>query len=127
MSEDKEPVGSVAEEAARLLGALQGWARENGPESASAGAAGVASLVHNVNEHIATGGQDCAYCPVCQAISFVRQTSPEVKQHLSTAASSLLQALSTAFATPPGPERPGRSGGGPFEKIRLDDDGLDAD
>ena len=47
--DDGQDIGSVAEEAAKLFGALSGWAREHGSE-----------------EHIATGAPECTYCPVCR-------------------------------------------------------------
>jgi hypothetical protein len=34
-TDDPEPVGSVAEEAAKLIGALSGWAREQGEGAAA--------------------------------------------------------------------------------------------
>lgn len=99
-------VGSVAEEAAKLIGALSGWAREQGDGLADAmghgvaeAAHGVSGAAHNVNEHLATGGEECTYCPVCRGIHFVRSTSPEVKAHLASAASSLLQAAAGLMAT----------------------------
>jgi hypothetical protein len=116
---EAEPVGSIAEEAAKLLGALQGWASGNPGEAAS----GAAGLVHDLNEHIATGGAECRYCPLCQVISAVRGTSPEVKQHLTTAATSLVHAATEFLAT-----RAGQGGGarpGPVQKIDLDDAGDD--
>ena len=122
MSDENEPVGSVAEEAAKLLGALQDWARESGQESTGA-ASGAAAAFRNLNEHIATGGQDCKYCPVCQLISVVRQTSPEVKHHLSTAASSLLHAAAAAMST----DVSRRESQAPVEKIDLVDDAWDED
>ena len=124
MSDEQEPVGSLGEEAAKLMSALQGWAREHGEDyaSAAAGAAsGAAASMDSINEHIATGGQDCKYCPICQVISAVRDTNPEVKQHLSSAAVSLLQALSRMLDTRPPPDRRGSS---PVEKIDLTDDGT---
>lgn len=126
MSDEKEPVGSVGEEALKLLAALQGWAKENGGEhagaSAEATAEGVSSLFHEINEHIATGGADCRYCPLCQAISTVRQVSPEVKEHLASAAASLMKAIAGAMATDPerGHRRPADS---PVQKIDLSDEG----
>jgi hypothetical protein len=120
VSDEKEPVGSVAEEAVKLLGALQGWAQENLHESADA-TASAASAFKDFHEHIATGGQGCKYCPVCQVLSAAREFSPEVKRHLSSAASSLLQALSAVRATQPEPHMPRRSEG-PIEKIDLSDD-----
>ncbi len=101
-TDPQEPVGSVGEEAAKLLGAFSDWAKDQGADYAgtAAGAAGsFAHAVNDVTEHIATGSQDCRYCPVCQAIHVVRQTSPEVRAHLSMAASSLMQAAAGLLAT----------------------------
>ena len=114
---ERDPVGSVAEEAAKLLGALQGWAGESAGETAS----GAAGLLHDLNEHIATGGAECRYCPLCQVISAVRETSPEVKTHLATAATSLLQAA-TGVLQARAAREPGTSRKDPVEKIDLDDD-----
>jgi hypothetical protein len=116
-----ESVGSVGEEAAKLLGALSGWAREQGSEYAGTAAGAAESLAHavgDVNEHVATDGQDCRYCPVCQVIHAVRGTSPEVRAHLASAAGSLIQAAAGVLATHTG----GSSTGAPVEKIDLDDD-----
>ena len=112
-------VGGVGEEAAKLLQALQDWAKESGSEYADAtatAAAGAASTFRQVNEHIATGGEDCRYCPVCKAIHVVRSTSPEVREHLSIAASSLMHAAAGLLAT----NTADRSGSSPVEKIDLD-------
>jgi hypothetical protein len=120
--EGDEPVGSVGEEAVKLLQALQDWAKESGSDyaDASAGAAsGAASTLRELNEHIATGSEDCKYCPVCQVIALVRGTSPEVRAHLSSAASSLLQAAAGVLATPM-PDQDSRRDGA-VEKIDLDD------
>ena len=37
---------------------------------------------------------DCAYCPICATISVVRNTNPEVLDHLAGAARELLAAAS---------------------------------
>ena len=80
---------------------------------------GMAEALRGINEHIATGGEDCRYCPVCQVIHAVRETSPEVKAHLASAASSLMHAAAGVLATQvPRSDRP--SG---VEKIDLDDEG----
>lgn len=118
------PVGSVGEEAVKLLQALQEWAKESGheyAESVGAATAGAGGLLQSVNDHIATGGQDCVYCPVCRMISAVRATSPEVKQHLTTAASSLLQAAAGLMTTHV-PDSSARSEAS-MERIDLSDDG----
>jgi len=121
---DGQTVGGVGEEAAKLFAALQDWARDSGSEYAGAtasAAAGAASAFQQVNEHLATGGQDCRYCPVCQVISAVRSTSPEVRAHLRTAASSLLEAAAGMLATAvPDDARSSREAG--VEKIDLSDD-----
>jgi len=118
-----EPVGSLGEEAVKLLSALQGWAKESGSDYAHA-AAGAASSGSSslsfINEHIATGGKDCRYCPLCQVISAVRQTSPEVKQHLASAATSFLQAGVGILATHAPDQSKGRRESG-VEKIDLSD------
>jgi len=122
-----EPVGSVGEEAAKLLGALSEWARDQGTDyagTAAGAASSFAHAVHDVNEHIATGSADCRYCPVCQVIHVVRGTSPEVRAHLSTAASSLMQAAAGLLAT----RTDGPTGRSSVEKIDLDDgSGWDED
>ena len=129
MSDPDESVGSVAEEAAKLLHALQDWAKESGSEYAGAAASaaeGAASAVHRIDEHIATGSAECTYCPVCRVISTVRETSPEVRQHLTTAATSLLHAAAGLLATNvPEPSKGRRDG--PVEKIDLSDDDWEDD
>lgn len=122
-----EPVGSVGEEAAKLLGALSDWARDQGDVageaagSAAGSAAGMAdsfaAAAREVNEHLSTGGPDCRYCPVCQVIHVVRETSPEVRAHLSVAASSLMHAAAGLLAT----HTPSSSASAGVEKIDLDD------
>lgn len=135
-------VGSVAEEAVKLLGALQDWAREGDVAgTATQATSGAANALHDLNEHIATGGDDCRYCPLCQVISAVRETSPEVKEHLATAATSLMHAAAGVLATrvpddpggrPASDGRPAPSGRArrdprrdPVEKIDLSDDDVD--
>jgi len=120
MSERDEPrVGALGEEAAKLLQALQDWTHEN---SGDAGRKAPGELLSDLNEHIATGGKDCRYCPVCQLIAAVRATSPEVKHHLGVAASSLLQAAAVVLATQPASSR---SDSEPVERIDLDGDWED--
>lgn len=120
---DSQPVGSVAEEAAKLLGALQGWAREGASEGPAGATGSTASQVlHDLDEHIATGGEDCRYCPVCRVIAALRQTSPEVKDHLTTAAVSLLHAATGVLESRGGADHGGRRDSDPVEKIDLSDD-----
>ncbi len=113
-------VGSVAEEAAKLVGALSDWARDQG-ETASSGVAGsvagLADLARGLEQHVA--GENCTYCPVCRVIGMVRATSPEVKGHLTTATTALLQAAMSAMATQVPDEQRERAGG--VERIDLDE------
>ncbi|WP_027862813.1 hypothetical protein [Marmoricola sp. URHB0036] len=116
---EHEPVGSVGEEAAKLLGALSEWARDQGTDYAGSAAGAASTFAHavrDVNEHIATDSEDCRYCPVCQVIHVVRSTSPEVREHLSVAASSLMHAAAGLLATHTSP-----SSSPPVQKIDLDD------
>ena len=85
----KEPVGSVAEEAAKLFAVLQQAAHTQG------GPAGEKPREHadevpagEKDEH--SLGPDCQWCPVCQLIHRVRTTSPETIEHLSAAAAGVL-------------------------------------
>lgn len=112
---DDPPVGGLGEEAVRLLKALQDWTRD----SSGGAAMPTGGLLTDLDEHIATDGKDCQYCPVCHLIAAVRTTSPEVKHHLSVAASSLLQAAAhvlTASPTGRGTDKD------PVERIDLDGD-----
>ncbi|MGB0101044.1 MAG: hypothetical protein WBP61_12270 [Nocardioides sp.] len=113
MSGDREEpktdpdVGSVAEEAAKLLGALSGWAKD---------------AAHDVDDHFATGAAECTVCPICRTVHAVRELSPDVKTQLATAATSFLQAAASVLATTAAPDRGARDGDG-VEHIDLDDAG----
>ena len=101
-----ESVGSVGEEAAKLLGALGDWARD-------------------VSDHVDTGAAECSYCPICRTVHVFREASPEVRTHLATAAGSLMQAavgILSAASQEAGRSRPQPT----VERIDLDDD-LDPD
>jgi hypothetical protein len=118
-----DPVGSVGEEAAKLFAALSGWARDHGSDyaaSAAGAAAAMSETMHTIDEHIATGSEDCRYCPLCQVIHAVRSTSPEVKAHLAVAASSLAQAVAGVLATRTPSDR-----NSPVQKIDLDSNDWD--
>ncbi|WP_067438119.1 hypothetical protein [Nocardioides jensenii] len=118
-----EPVGSVGDEAAKLLGALSGWARSQGSDLGHGLgdlAAGAAHAAHDVNEHIATGAAECAYCPICRAMHVVRELSPEVKNHLASASASLMQAAAALMASQVPDDGKKREDG--VEHIDLDED-----
>ncbi len=113
-----EEVGSLGEEAAKLIGALGEWARDQGAAGVAGMAGQAADAVRDVDAHLATGAEECTYCPICRTVHLVRQSSPEVREHLTTAASSFLQAAAAMLASG-GPARPDSSG---LEHIDLEDD-----
>ena len=87
--------GSAAEEATKLFAAVEDWVRTRG-----AGLLG--------REHLATGSPECTACPLCQAVSALRQVKPETVEHLLDAAASVVAAIRTAVAAPsPAPARAG--------------------
>lgn len=127
-------IGSVGEEAMKLLGVFADLARQHGGDAASAASAmagQASSFAQEVNDHLATDAAECRYCPICRVVHAVRQTSPDVRAHLTSAASSLLQAAAGLLETlppPPGGAGPGGADGasgsprGPsVERIDLDD------
>lgn len=108
-----EALGSAAEEAAKLFGALGDWAKQHSGDVAgnlavalTAGLAGLAGHAHaaaadlnrGLDEHLATGAPECTYCPVCRTVHVIREASPEVRTHLTTAAAALAQAASAVLA-----------------------------
>lgn len=115
---EREPIGSVGEEAAKLFSALSDLARDRGGDL-GATAAGFSEAIKDANGHLAHG-EDCRYCPLCQVIRVARETSPEVKAHLAVAASSLMQAAAGLLNTQVPTER--QSG---VEHIDLTDDSED--
>ncbi len=72
---EREPVGTLAEEAAKLLAAVH--LRAGDPGTASS------------DDHPA----ECRWCPLCQLARMAKATSPEVRDHLSQAGVSLALAL----------------------------------
>ena len=52
-------------------------------------AAKYSDLFASRHEH----ASDCAYCPICSAISVVRNTRPEVLDHMASAARELILAF----------------------------------
>jgi hypothetical protein len=104
---DDEPVGSVAEEAAKLLGVMGDWAKEH---------------VQDVDEHLATDSAECRYCPICRTVHAMRTASPEVKAQLATAAQTFLQAAAGLLAAAAQPSQQPPSS---VQHIDLDDDADD--
>jgi glucokinase len=99
-----DEVGTAADEAAKLLDAVAGWAREHGGGAGWGEAVG--AWAHGFDEHHAGDAEECRWCPLCRAVRVLRSASPEVRQHLTAALGSLAQAATAMLATPP----PGREG-----------------
>lgn len=74
-----EPLGSLTDEASRLFAAAESWWRDAHLDEQGAS-----------TDHV---GADCRFCPLCQVIGHLRSSRPEVVEHLSAAAMSLLQAM----------------------------------
>jgi hypothetical protein len=91
VSDSPPPVGSAAEEAARLFAAAEEWLR---------GRTGVPL------DHLSTGAPECSVCPVCQAVSVVRQVRPETVEHLLDATASFVAALRSAVSGHGAPDGP---------------------
>ncbi len=124
-AQEPSDIGNVGEEAAKLLGAFSDWARDQSSEvgtGVSGFASQAAASMAGLNEHLATGSAECTVCPICRTVHAIRETSPEVKAHLVTAASSFLQAAAALLATqvPNDSARPSN-----VERIDLDDEPSD--
>jgi len=116
-----QDIGSVGEEAAKLLGALGDWAKtqSGGHTDNVAGLAdGLGERLRDINEHLATDSVECRYCPVCRVIHVVRSASPEVRDNLLIATTALMQAAAGFLATQ-APRQEATTG---VEHIDLDDE-----
>ena len=83
----------IADEAIKLLDAVQDWARRNVGEGA----------------HIATGAPECTWCPLCQLITVLRCDRPEISDKIAEATASAAAVLRTvieAAASPAEPRKP---------------------
>ena len=147
---DGPGVGSVGEEAARLMDAFTealgrrpenaspepGHDPHHGPhpgvgEGSDAGdhagpppwdglgdlAAQAADAVRGLGDRVAPGAE-CRWCPLCRAVHLVRGTSPEVREHLMSAARSLI-AAATVLLEQTDRDEAGRATPG-VERIDLD-------
>jgi hypothetical protein len=88
---DREPVGTLAEEAAKLLAAVHVWAGDPAVGS------------DQDDEDAAHAGHDpaeCQWCPLCRLVRMAKNTSPDVREHLSQAAVSLALAVKGLLEDP---------------------------
>ncbi|WP_240977166.1 hypothetical protein [Knoellia koreensis] len=146
MADDaRPPVGSVAEEAARLMDALGGWAASAGYAAGTrhteddaevprtegdatradggekAGACPTCGAENGVGQAIS-----CQVCPVCQGIALLRSVRPETVDRLADLAGALAATLRDIAAQgreaspPPGAES-ARSSGSRARRPRVED------
>jgi hypothetical protein len=141
-----DPVGTLAEEAAKLVAVMQGWAADHSGHAAAdvddrasstgresggnepghtvgdegrAGAGGDPAGREQASEHEHDHrGTECRWCPLCQSVRLAKAATPEVRDHLSNAALSLALAFKGLME---GVETPDDRSD-PFEKIDLDID-----
>jgi hypothetical protein len=106
-----EPVGSLAEEAAKLVSALSSMqpSGHGDPE--------------NPHDPLAP---ECRYCPFCALVRAARSMTPEVREHLASAATSMLLAargfLDEAMAKSADVQGEDAEREQPVEKIDLAED-----
>lgn len=121
-----EHVGTLAEEAARLLAVVQGWTDDHREHQAAQEAAVATEGVDAGSEDDTSAGHgethvsgECRYCPLCNAVRLAKAVSPEVKEHLATAGMSTLMALKALLENiQPDPNERAQ----PVEKIDLSED-----
>lgn len=103
-------VGSVAEEATRLLEAL-GRPQAHRPTDEATGDEHRTSESEHV--HVAMGdAETCTWCPVCRSVSALRGVSPETLSRLAdlaTTAATLLSELSARHTESSGTDDDARS------------------
>ena len=100
------PLGSAAQEAARLFAAVEDWARTRGEVSAA--------------DHTGPQSGTCGVCPVCSGIALLRDVRPETVEHLLDAAASVVAAVRSAVLPPPGPDGARAPGGRPGGVEHID-------
>ena len=113
-------VGSLAEETARLLDALEGWTRRRDPHDAEP----AEEPDHHAHDAPGAPSGDCRLCPLCQGARLMRSVTPEVRDHLTSAVGSLIQAASAMVAAHSADSQPS---GPRVQHIDLDADVGDAD
>jgi hypothetical protein len=102
-----EPVGTAAEEAARLLDSLGGWfdartgtaaqpPHQPGDSAAQDPSGSAAQDPSGSAAHDPT----CRACPLCRGVAYLQQAHPDVLTHLAGAAQHLVAAL-RSLAEPP--------------------------
>src|SRR6478672_6778793 len=87
MTEQEPPRSPLAEEAVRLFGTVQEWARQTFPAGGPEG----------------HGGPECQWCPLCQFMAVVRGERPEVTARVAEAGTALASAVRAVLEAAGGP------------------------
>lgn len=111
---EREPIGTLAEEAAKLLAVVHGWVGD--PATAASTPEGDEEQRHDHGAPEAAA--ECRWCPLCQLMRMAMATSPDVRAHLSQAAVSMALALKGLLEE--SPSTAGRTT--PLEKIDVTED-----
>jgi hypothetical protein len=101
------PVGSAAEEAARLFAAAEDWLR---------------TRTGGHLDGLATGAPECSVCPLCQGIAAVKQVRPETVEHLLDATASFVAALRSTVSGHVAPDGPPAARRPPVQHIDVRED-----
>jgi hypothetical protein len=138
--QDREPVGSVAEETARLLEALGDWAEDLASDHArGASQSGYAAgAPREADPRCAHCGADsrmgeamtCRLCPLCQGIAVLRAVRPETVDRLADLAgalSSTLRDLAAESRSGEGAQQPPARGHRVHDICVEDEDAAGAD
>ena len=80
-----EAVGSLGDEATKLFAAAEQWWRDTHERD------------HTGETGETRTGPECAICPICQLLSALRGSRPDLFEHLSSAATSLMHAMRSTF------------------------------
>lgn len=137
----EDEIGSVAEEAAKLFGALGGVLGDDAHGHAHQTTGDAESGTRDAPGQAA----ECRFCPLCRLIRLLDEASPQTREQLTTAVVSLVEAVSALVAAagttredaapdqapdpkprPKSRPKPGRKQGAdqpdPVEHIDLDDE-----
>jgi hypothetical protein len=95
-----EPVGTAAEEAARLLESLGGWfdartapTAPTAPNDQDRPTDSDGPPAEAASEQARRHGPTCRACPMCRGVAYLQEAHPDVLTHLTGAAQHLVAAL----------------------------------
>lgn len=93
MTGGHDGVGSLADEAQKLLDAATVWLTERSASEK------VRALAEELDSGLAVDAPECRYCPLCQLIALLRGERPEVTARLVEIGTALLLAVRSTVDT----------------------------